>query len=80
VTQIDFGMSRRAFFAAMAAGAVVTAEGLWIPGQKLISIPSKRYFIPAGALAWFDDGVAFVRQKGGVIEVPSYFDLDIRGG
>lgn len=24
----------------MAAGAVVTAEGLWVPGQKLISIPS----------------------------------------
>ena len=26
----------------MAAGAVLTAEGLWIPGSKLISIPKKR--------------------------------------
>ena len=32
-------MNRRKFLAAMAAGAIVTAEGLWIPGQKLISIP-----------------------------------------
>ena len=32
-------MDRRTFLAAMAAGAIVTAEGLWIPGQKLISIP-----------------------------------------
>jgi hypothetical protein len=34
-------MNRRKFLAAMAAGAIVTAEGLWIPGQKLISIPKK---------------------------------------
>ena len=32
-------MDRRHFLAALAAGAIVTAEGLWIPGQKLISIP-----------------------------------------
>jgi hypothetical protein len=31
--------SRREFMAMMAAGAVMTAEGLWMPGQKLISIP-----------------------------------------
>ena len=34
-------MDRRKFLAAMAAGAVITAEGLWIPESKLISIPSK---------------------------------------
>ena len=34
-------MDRRTFLAAMAAGAIVTAEGLWIPGQKLISIPKR---------------------------------------
>lgn len=32
-------MNRREFFAAVAAGAVMTASGLWMPGQKLISIP-----------------------------------------
>ena len=32
-------MNRRKFLAAMAAGAILTAEGLWIPGAKLISIP-----------------------------------------
>ena len=37
-------MDRRKFLAAMAAGAVVTAEGLWVPGQKLISIPSHATF------------------------------------
>ncbi len=30
-------MNRRKFMAV--AGAIITAEGLWIPGQKLISIP-----------------------------------------
>ena len=33
-------MTRRELFAAFAAGAVVTAEGLWFPGTKLISIPA----------------------------------------
>ena len=32
-------MDRRAFLYALAAGVVVTATGLWLPGQKLISIP-----------------------------------------
>lgn len=35
-------MDRRQFLAALAAGGVVTAAGLWMPGQKLISIPKKR--------------------------------------
>ncbi len=37
-------MDRRSFLSAIAAGAVVTASGLWIPGQKLISIPKKQTF------------------------------------
>lgn len=32
-------MHRRHFLAALASGAVMTAEGLWVPGKKLISIP-----------------------------------------
>ena len=32
-------MNRRKFLAFLAAGGVVTAAGLWLPGQKLISIP-----------------------------------------
>ena len=40
-------MTRRELFAAFAAGAVVTAEGLWFPGTKLISIP-------AAPIAWYD--------------------------
>ncbi len=40
-------MNRRKFMAAFAAGAIITAEGLWIPGQKLISIPKRptRFFV-----------------------------------
>ena len=34
-------MNRRKFLAFLAAGGVVTATGLWLPGQKLISIPKK---------------------------------------
>ena len=38
-------LSRREFFAALAAGGVMTAAGLWMPGTKLISIP-KRIIVP----------------------------------
>ena len=34
-------MNRRKFLAFLAAGGVVTATGLWMPGQKLISIPKR---------------------------------------
>ena len=34
-------MNRRKFLAFLAAGGVVTAAGLWMPGQKLISIPKR---------------------------------------
>ncbi len=34
-------LSRREIFKLLAAGAVMTAGGLWIPGRKLISIPRK---------------------------------------
>lgn len=32
-------LSRRQFFAALAAGGTVVAGELWVPGRKLISIP-----------------------------------------
>ena len=37
-------MNRRKFLAFLAAGGVVTATGLWLPGQKLISIPTGYIF------------------------------------
>jgi hypothetical protein len=49
-------MNRRKFLAAMAAGAVVTAEGLWIPGQKLISIPRPPKFFVGDVLSTNDFG------------------------
>ena len=33
---------RRTFFAMLAAGMVMTAEGVWMPGTKLISIPKRK--------------------------------------
>ena len=38
-------MNRRKFLQFLAAGGVVTAAGLWMPGQKLISIPNARPLI-----------------------------------
>ncbi len=46
--------NRREFMAVLMAGGVVTVAGLWLPGEKLISIPSHRYFVPAGQLAWME--------------------------
>ena len=73
-------MNRREFIAAMAAGMIVTDAGLWMPGQTLISIPSKRFFIPKGTLAWLEDGVPYVRLSGGkILQIPKYFDVAVRG-
>ncbi len=33
-------MNRRELLACLVAGGVITAAGLWMPGQRLISIPS----------------------------------------
>lgn len=37
-------VNRRGFLAGMMAGGVIVAGELWIPGQKLISIPSGKVF------------------------------------
>ena len=34
-------VSRRDFFAMIMAGGVVTATGIWMPGERLISIPAR---------------------------------------
>ncbi len=39
-------VNRREFLAALAAGYVVTAEGLWLPGKKVISIPKREVVQP----------------------------------
>ncbi len=57
-------LSRREFIAAMMAGGVMTAAGMWWPGTKLISIPKspRMEFISApwphgiAAVIYNDDG------------------------
>lgn len=39
-------LSRREVFKALVAGGVLTATGLWMPGEKVISIPSGKVFDP----------------------------------
>jgi len=73
------GFSRREFLAAMMAGGAVIAGELWIPGQKLISIPSRKIFIPDGRLAWVEDGVTYMYGGGRKTEIPTYFDIAVRG-
>lgn len=49
--------SRREFLAAIAAGGMVVAGELWVPGRKLISIPSHKIWT-------FDDAAIVGRQYG----------------
>lgn len=72
-------MNRREFVAMMLAGGVVTAAGIWMPGDKLISIPSRKIFIPEGTLAWLDAGEPRIYQNGEIKVIPMHFDVDIRG-
>jgi len=44
-------MNRRELLCALAAGAIVTAEGLWMPGKRLISIPR-----PSLSVLWANIG------------------------
>lgn len=56
-------MNRRQFMAMLAAGAVVTADGLWMPGRKLISIPSRVSIAGKTPLdVWLSDGPITVRS------------------
>lgn len=53
--------SRREFLAAMAAGGMVVAGDLWVPGEKLISIPRQKIWTFDDApivnrLYGYDDG------------------------
>ena len=66
-------MDRRAFLAALAAGAVVTAEGLWIPGQKLISIP----MAASGNVLWTAD--EFYREMLHIMHCQIYFNHTSQG-
>lgn len=48
-------MDRRTFLSGLLAGAVATADGLWYPGKKTISIPSKKVFTfedMTGSVTW----------------------------
>lgn len=51
-------MNRRELLRCLAAGGVVTAEGLWWPGRKLISIP-KATLMASTVIMWADDVVSF---------------------
>jgi hypothetical protein len=45
-------MNRRHLFALM-AGAIMTPEGLWVPGQKTIFLPAKERFLDhVGVVSW----------------------------
>ena len=48
-------MNRRQLLKALAAGGVLTASGLWMPGQKLISIPKAGTCRMTGQLSVFFD-------------------------
>lgn len=56
--------SRREFLAGMAAGGMVVAGELWVPGQKLISIPSKKI--------WTFDDAPIVNRLYGYNEQEDY--------
>ena len=72
-------MNRREFVAMLMAGGVITAAGVWMPGEKVISIPSRKFFVPTGTLAWLDAGDPHIVLDGKVLAIPKYFDVDIQG-
>lgn len=49
-------MNRRQLLAGLAAGGVLTASGLWMPGKKLISIPSGKQYRALISSIWLEYG------------------------
>lgn len=73
-------MNRREFMAMLAAGGVMTAAGIWMPGEKVISIPSRKIFVPAGGLAWLEGEIACLYRDGEIQRVDTRkFDVAIAG-
>ena len=64
----------------LAAGGVMTAAGIWMPGEKVISIPSREIFIPDGTLAWLEGFDACVYRSGEITRIDTrHFDVPIAG-
>ncbi len=58
-------MNRRELLACLAAGGVVVAGELWMPGRKLISIPSGRIYT-----GWhYESGVAVLKDGVGIVSL-----------
>jgi hypothetical protein len=73
-------LTRRQFLAAMMAGGVMTAAGLWMPGEKLISIPSRKIYLPRCSLAYLDGPIANVYAGGKWFQYDTrHFDVPVIG-
>jgi len=68
-------MNRREFMAAIGAGGVVTASGLWMPGEKLISIPSGEVYTGGNRLLTPE---MFVKESIRILKLEWGFDPPLR--
>lgn len=69
-------MNRRKFLQGLMAGGVIVAGQLWVPGQKLISIPSGKIF--TGVDLALDNGCCTVQimetMPGDMVRVVAYYE------
>ena len=72
-------MNRRELLKMLAAGGVMTSAGLWMPGTKVISIPSGKVFgNEYGINSMFrlldEHTVEYIGAEDKVVSVPQFFD------
>jgi len=65
---------------ALLAGGMLTAAGVWLPGSKLISIPSGKIFIAEGTLAWMEGDLRYAYMQGAAKALADSVDLEVIGG
>jgi hypothetical protein len=67
-------MNRRGFLAGLMAGGVIVAGELWIPGQKLISIPSGKQFYGPSIFELIGQDIKYVGPEDKTVSMRQFYN------
>jgi len=66
-------MNRRDLLKGLMAGGVMTAAGLWIPGQKMISIPSGKQFYGPSIFEIMGNNIRYIGPEYETVTIKKFY-------
>ncbi len=67
-------LTRRELLAGIMAGGVMTAAGLWMPGTKMISIPSRKQFIGPSIFEIMGEKIKYIGPENKTATIQEFYD------